>query len=385
MNHEESKKYLYFLILVLALVCVGLVMVYSASHPIAAQKFKDPSHFLKNHFIRLALGSLLFALGAAVPYRRWARWGRLGILVSFVLLALVLIPGPQRSTINHATRWLRFGSFRFQPVDFVRLFVIFYLADALTRKEELLSNFKEGVLPQVLVLGVIAGMLFLQPDLGSMLMLLTVAAVLLITGGVPLKFFAPILAVAPLGFIFIHDYQRLRILRYFESVFHGEPVSYQVGQSLVGLGKGGFWGVGLDNSIQKLHFLPEPFSDFIFAILGEEFGFLGTFLVLTAFLAVVFFGYRTAQRARSKEGLLIAVGITSTIALYAFVNVGVVTSLLPTKGLPMPFISYGGTFQVTVLWGIGILYNIMREGAAEEEPPAVRQRAPKARAAWVQS
>ncbi len=385
MNQEESKKYLYFLILVLALVCMGLVMVYSASHPIAAQKFKDPSHYLKNHFIRIAIGSLLFALGAAVPYRKWVHWGRLGILVSFGLLLLVLIPGPQRSTINYATRWLRLGSFRFQPVDFVRLFVIFYLADVLTRKEELLGRFKEGVLPQLVVLGVIAGMLLLQPDLGSALMLLTVAGILLITGGVPLKFFAPLVGLVPVGILFLHDYQRIRVLRYFDSVFHGEPVSYQVGQSLVALGKGGLLGVGLDNSVQKLHYLPEPFSDFVFSILGEEFGFLGTFLVLTAILAVILFGYRTAQRAKSKEGLLMAAGITTTIALYAFVNTAVVTSLLPTKGLPMPFISYGGSFQITVLWGIGILYNIMREGISETEEPVPRQSGRKPRAAWVQS
>ena len=385
MNQEESKKYLYFLILVLALVCMGLVMVYSASHPIAAQKFKDPSHYLKNHFIRIAIGSLLFALGAAVPYRKWARWGRFGILVSFGLLLLVLIPGPQRSTINHATRWLRLGSFRFQPVDFVRLFVIFYLADVLTRKEELLGRFKEGVLPQLLVLGVVAGMLLLQPDLGSALMLLTVAGVLLITGGVPLKFFTPLVGLVPIGILFLHDYQKVRVLRYFDSVFHGEPVSYQVGQSLVGLGKGGLLGVGLDNSIQKLHYLPEPFSDFVFSILGEEFGFLGTFLVLSAILAVILFGYRTAQRAKSKEGLLMATGITTTIALYAFVNTAVVTSLLPTKGLPMPFISYGGSFQITVLWGVGILYNIMREGISEVDEPVAQRGNRKTRAAWVQS
>jgi cell division protein FtsW len=385
MNHEESKKYLYFLVLVLALVCVGLVMVYSASHPIAAQKFHDPSHYLKNHFIRIVLGSLLFALGAAMPYRKWAQLGRLGILASFVLLLLVLIPGPQRVTLNQATRWLHVGPFQFQPVDFVRLLVIFYLADVLTRKEDLLNRFKEGVLPQLLVLGLIAGLVLLQPDLGSALMLLVVAGVLLVTGGVPLKFFSPILIAAPFSVLFLHNYQRLRLLKYVDSVFHGEPVSYQVGQSLVGLGKGGLLGVGLDNSIQKLHFLPEPFSDFVFSILGEEFGFLGTFLVLTAILAVVLFGYRTAQRAKSKEGLLMAVGITTTIALYAFVNAGVVTSLLPTKGLPMPFISYGGSFQISVLWGVGILYNIMREGIPEERVPVVAQQSRKSRAAWVQS
>ncbi len=381
---EDSKKYLYLGALTFALICVGLVMVYSASHPIAAQKYGNSSFFLLRHFIRLIIGFVLMAIGMAVPYQKWAKLGRPLILISFSLLLVVLIPSPYRLTINHAHRWLRIGGLQFQPVDFVRLFVIFYLADVLTRKETLLGQFKEGFLPQLIVLGIVLGMILLQPDLGSALILAIIIGILFVTGGIPLKFLAPFVGIVPLGFLLMHDYQRLRIIKFLNSVIHGQPVSYQVAQSLVGLGKGGFWGVGLDNSTQKLHFLPEPFSDFIVSILGEEFGFLGIFLVLTAVLIVIILGYRIAQRASTKEGMLMAVGITSTIALYTFVNAGVVTSLLPTKGLPMPFISYGGSFQISILWGVGILVNIMKQSSDEEETASERDRAFRPRAAWVQ-
>jgi len=381
---EDSKKYLYLGALTFALICVGLVMVYSASQPIASQKYGNSSFFLLRHFIRLIIGFVLMAIGMAVPYQSWAKFGRFLILLSFVLLLLVLIPSPYRLTINHAHRWLRIGGLQFQPVDFVRLFVIFYLADVLSRKEALLGRFKEGLLPQLIVLGIILGMILLQPDLGSTLILAIIIGILFITGGIPLKFLAPFAGIVPLGFLLIHDYQRLRIIKFLNSVIHGEPVSYQVAQSLVGLGKGGFLGVGLDNSTQKLHFLPEPFSDFIISILGEEFGFLGIFLVLTAVLIVIIMGYRIAQRASTKEGMLMAVGITSTIALYTFVNAGVATSLLPTKGLPMPFISYGGSFQISILWGIGILVNIMKQSSDYEETASERDWEFRPLAAWVQ-
>ncbi len=381
---DDHKKYLYFVAITFALICVGLVMVYSASHPIASQKYGNSRFFLLRHFIRLVIGFVLMAVGVAVPFQKWAKLGRPFILVSFVLLLFVLIPSPYRVTINHAHRWLRIGGLQFQPVDFVRLFVIFYLADVLTRKEALLGQFKEGLLPQLIVLGIILGMIMMQPDLGSALILTILIGILFITGGIPFKFLAPSVGIIPVAFLLMHDYQRLRFIKFFNSVIHGEPVSYQVAQSLVGLGKGGFLGVGLDNSTQKLHFLPEPFSDFIISILGEEFGFFGIFLVLTAILIVIFMGYRIAQKTTSKEGMLIAVGITSTIALYTFVNAGVVTSLLPTKGLPMPFISYGGSFQISILWGIGILVNIMRQSYENVEVVTEREWTHRPRAAWVQ-
>ncbi|GBD94034.1 lipid II flippase FtsW [bacterium BMS3Abin05] len=381
---DESKKYVFLLVLTFALICIGLVMVYSASHPIAAQKYGNSRFFLFRHFIRLVIGFIFLAIGVGVPYQKWVKFGRPALLVSFVLLLALLIPGPYQATLNKAHRWLRIAGVQFQPVDFVRIFVIFYLADVLTRKEELLGHFKKGLLPQLVVLGILLGLIWRQPDLGSMLILTILIGVLFIAGGIPIRFLAPSVVVFPVVFFLMHDYQRLRIMKFLNSVIHGEPVSYQVAQSLVALGKGGFLGVGLDNSTQKLHFLPEPFSDFIVSILGEEFGFLGILVVFTGILIVILIGYRIAQRARTKEGMLLAVGISSTIALYTFVNAGVVTSLLPTKGLPLPFISYGGSFQISILWGIGILVNIMRQSEENEEAVPGREWTHRARAAWVQ-
>jgi cell division protein FtsW len=356
MRRLDTYRYDYFLlVVVILLVCIGLVMVYSASHHIAMKKHnEDGAYYFKKHFIRVIIGLVLMVLGALIPYRFWLRLSKPMILVGIALLVAVLLHGV---TIRNATRWYKLGGFLFQPVDFVRLALIFYLTDAIVRKRDYLEDFKIGVLPQLVVVGTIAILLLKQPDMGSAVILVAISLVLLISGGMPLRHVGWLsLGVLPLGLL-VRSYHLERLRDYIQSI-RGVEIPYQVKQALISLGNGGIFGVGLDNSIQKLEYLPDPFTDFILAIVGEEFGFVGSVVVLTLFLLLVVEGYRIARRCDDMGGFLLAVGITTSLALYAFVNAGVVCNLLPTKGLPLPFISYGGSFMMSNLFAIGVLLNI---------------------------
>lgn len=353
----EENRYNYFLFgVVILLLCFGLIMVYSASHHVALKKYEDGSLFFRKHFYRVLAGLIVLVLTALIPYKMWLRSAKLWLLLGIGFLVAVLVIGESHGA---ARRWIRIYGFQFQPVDFVRLAIIFYLTDAMVRKQEYLDDWKVGILPQFIVLGLVSVLLLKQPDMGSVVILFIISTVIFLTAGVPFLHIGiiPMLGavVAP---IFLKQYQWIRIKNYLDSLFHGLPLSYQVQQSLISLGNGGLIGQGLDNSTQKLEFLPEPFTDFIFAIVGEEFGFLGVLILLTLFLLMVMEGYRIAYKCQDEGGAILATGITTSLALYAFLNAGVVCNLFPTKGLPMPFISYGGSFMIASLAGIGILLNI---------------------------
>ncbi|HDL18057.1 MAG TPA: cell division protein FtsW [Bacteroidetes bacterium] len=355
-NFEENR-YNYFLFgIVILLLCIGLVMVYSASHHVALKKYEDGSLFFRKHFYRVLAGLIVMAITALIPYKMWLSTAKFWLLLGIGLLAAVLIFGESHGT---ATRWIKIYGFQFQPVDFVRLAIIFYLTDAMVRKQEYLDDWKVGILPQFIVLGLVSVLLLKQPDMGSVVILFTIGTVIFLTAGVPFLHIGTILTLGVVAApFFLKQYQWIRIKNYFDSIFHDLPLSYQVQQSLISLGNGGLIGQGLDNSTQKLEFLPEPFTDFIFAIVGEEFGFLGALILLTLFLLIVMEGYRIAYKCRDEGGAILATGITTSLALYAFLNAGVVCNLFPTKGLPMPLISYGGSFMISSLAGIGILLNI---------------------------
>jgi len=312
--------------------------------------------FFRNHFYRVLAGLVVLLITAFVPYKKWLKLSKLWILISIGLLVAVLFLGEGGT----AQRWIRIAGIRFQPVDFVRLALIFYLAHAMVKNKDYLDQWKEGLLPQLIVLGVVSLLLLMQPDMGSAVILIIISMVVFITAGVRLRhlLFLSVPAAIGMFWFFIRSYQYKRIIAYIDSVFHGLPLTYQIKQSLISLGNGGVFGRGLDNSTQKLEFLPEPFTDFIFAIIGEEFGFFGSIIIMTLFLVIIMEGYRIAHKCEDESGAILAAGITTGLALYAFLNAGVVCNLFPTKGLPMPFISYGGSFMITTLASIGILLNI---------------------------
>lgn len=354
-DQATENRYDYYLFaVVFLLLCIGLIMVYSASHHIAAKKVGDESIFFRLHFYKVLAGLVLLISCAVIPYKFWLKSARVWLLIGIGLLVAVLVFGIQE---RNAQRWIQIYSFRIQPVDFVRLALIFYLCDAMIRKQDYLRNWKEGLLPQLFIIGVIAFLLINQPDMGSVVILLAISVVIFITAGVNLLHLGLVGLLAVPVLLLKQNYHIVRVKNFLNSIFSDE-LSYQVNQSLISLGNGGIFGKGLDNSTQKLQFLPEPFTDFIFAIIGEEFGFLGTTVVLFLFLLLVLEGIRIARRCQDEAGTLLAVAITTSIGIYAFVNAAVVSNLLPTKGLPMPFISYGGSFMITSLAGVGILLNI---------------------------
>ena len=353
-NDQNRYNFLVLGITIL-LLCIGLIMVYSASHHIALKKYEDGSLFFRNHFYRVLAGLVVLLITAFVPYKKWLKWSPVWILFGIGLLIAVLFLGEGGT----AQRWIRIAGIRFQPVDFVRLALIFYLANAMVKNRDYLDQWKEGVLPQLIIIGIVSLLLLKQPDMGSAVILIIISTVIFITSGVRLRhLFVLSLPAIGMFFIFIRSYQLKRIFAYIDSVFHGLPLTYQIKQSLISLGNGGVFGRGLDNSTQKLEFLPEPFTDFIFAIVGEEFGFLGSIIIMTLFLVIVMEGYRIAHKCEDESGAILATGITTGLALYAFLNAGVVCNLFPTKGLPMPFISYGGSFMITTLASVGVLLNI---------------------------
>lgn len=354
------------------LVGLGVVMIYSASAIYAHDKMGDSLYFLKRHLIYLAIGIFLARWAAHVDTGRLRPHAKLVLGIALVSLMLVLIPGIGAST-GGARRWFKFLGFSVQPSEFLKLAIIFYFADYLERKRESLTDVKQGVLPALAVLGVGAGLVFLQPDLGTAVTLAVVAFILFFAAGFRIRHLVtivlaalPALAVALLA----KPYRRKRLLVFFHPWDDPRGVGFQIIQSFLALGSGGIFGVGLGRSQQKLFYLPESHTDFIFSIIGEELGFLGAGTVVTLFLVFMFAGMVIVFRSKSIFQQLLGLGVVSLIGLQAAINIGVSTGVLPTKGLSLPFISYGGSALVVNLIAVGILLNLAREGAAAEEAPA---------------
>lgn len=359
---------MHILLIVLTLVGLGIVMVYSSSSVLARVRFASSSFFLERQGIRVLIGLLFMFILSRVPPRQWARMARGLLLAGLIFLVLVLILG-----VGPAQRWLRLpvllSSFSFQPSELVKLALVLYLADVLVRKEKEMADFKRGLLPRLAVVGVVLGLIALQPDLGTAIAVGLIAFILLWVGGVR---FVHLLggALAAVPFValslLIFKYQLQRLLSYLDRFFSDSEASYQIVQSLVALGSGGWLGVGLGNSLQKEQFLPEPHTDFVFALIGEELGLAGTLSILALFVAFAIQGLRIAHESSSYYGFLVATGITVMVSVCALLNIGVATGVLPTTGLPLPFISYGGSSLLWNLGGVGILMGIARADGREE-------------------
>ena len=346
------------LLITLVLVGLGTVMVYSSSCVIAQVKFKDSSFFLERQILRALAGLAAMVVVARINYRVWTKGARIFLLLGLLLLLAVLV---QKligvNGVRGARRWLIGGSF--QPSEFVKLALVCYLADSLARKKNRLQEFRRGYVPYVLVLVLVLSLIVAQPDLGTALAIGTIAAIMLFIGGVKIThLLGTAFAVLPIFCILISrvGYWWIRI----ESFLNRD--SYQITQSLLGLGNGGLSGVGLGESKQKLFFLPDPHTDFVFSITGEELGFIGAAFVVLLFLLFARRGIRIAKAAPDLQGFFLAVGITVMISVYATLNIGVVTGVLPTTGLPLPFISYGGSSLFLTLTGMGMLLSISRQG-----------------------
>jgi cell division protein FtsW len=360
---------------VLALVFLGVVMVYSASAIIAADRFGDPFFFLKKQLFWAFLGGGLLWAALRLDYRRLERLVVPLLVVSIALLVLVLLP-PFGQAINGTRRWFRIGPLSFQPVELAKFALVLYLASFLTRRAAALRSFWQGLFPILLVAGTMALLTFVQPDLGNSLALVVLTLVLAYLAGAPVKHMAWVAAAAlPLVTLAIalKPYRWRRMLAFVNPWDDPQGSGFQIIQSFLALGSGGLTGRGLGGSKQKLFYLPEPYTDFIFAIVGEELGLIGAVCVIALFAVLIWRGLRVGLRAPDPFGSYLALGLTVMLATQTLVNLGVVMGALPTKGLPLPFVSFGGSALLMTMFSAGVLLNISQHAtgaAAWEESPA---------------
>jgi cell division protein FtsW len=368
------------LIVTILLVAVGIVMVYSSSVAVAQERYHASSFFLKRHLLRALLGLLALMVIMRIDYRRWESLAGLGMFFSLLLLSLVLLPRiglHGRESTPGVSRHISLPMLQFQPSELIKLVMVFYLARQLTRKEKLLDNFKKGLLPSVCVIALSLLLIVMEPDLGTAIVIGLLAMTMFLVAGVRWVHLLALGTTGLLGavaFVLSAPYRMRRILTFLDPSWDPEGASYHIRQSLISLGSGGIFGVGLGNSRQKLLFLPEPHTDFVFSILGEELGFIGVLIILGLFLLLAWRGLRAAQQAGDRFGFLLGVGITASIFLNMAVNIAVVAGRCPTTGLPLPFISYGGSSLLMNLIGIGVLINISR-GSSRKKPPWAKRRA----------
>ena len=356
---EYHRGDIFLLSVVLFLMFIGVVMVFSASAIVSHEKFDTSYLFLVKQIIWTVLGAFSMLVLARIDYNKLQKFSRPLMVLSFGLLVLVLL-----IESGEIKRWLRFGMISFQPSEMAKLCLILYVADALDRKGSKLRDFKKGPLPILMVTGVFLILIYAEPDLGTAFILGLVILAMLFMGGVRLShLLSLVLGSLPLLYfaIFHVGYRRERILTFINPWADAQRIGYQIVQALLALGSGGFFGKGLGASRAKLFFLPEPYTDFIFSIIGEELGFLGASLIIFLFVVIAWRGLRIATRAPNQFGNLLAAGITFLITFQAVLNISIVTACLPTKGITLPFLSYGGSSLIFSLMGVGILLNISRQ------------------------
>jgi cell division protein FtsW len=356
---EYHRGDIFLLSVVLFLVFIGVVMVFSASAIVSHEKFDTSYLFLIKQIIWTVMGVFLMLVLARIDYNKLQKFSRPLMVFSFSLLVLVLLIEP-----GEIKRWLRFGMVNFQPSEMAKICLILYIADVLDRKGSKLQDFKKGLLPILIVAGVFLILIYAEPDLGTAVILGLVVLAMLFMGGVRLShLLSLVLASIPLLYfaVFHVGYRRERILTFINPWADAQRIGYQIVQALLALGSGGFFGKGLGASRAKLFFLPEPYTDFIFSIIGEELGFLGASLIIFLFVIIAWRGLHIATRAPNQFGNLLAAGITFLITFQAVLNISIVTACLPTKGITLPFLSYGGSSLVFSLAGVGILLNISRQ------------------------
>ena len=299
---------------------------------------------------------------ARLDYSKIRKYSRAMIIVSILLLVAVFLPGIGKEA-GGARRWISLGSFSFQPSEFVKFTLIIYLADFLSRRQNVIKTFYRGFLPALVVSGFIGGLILLQPDFGTASLLVLVCFILFFVAGVNLKYiFSVLLLSVPLVYLLVFrvPYRLRRILAYLDPWKDPKGAGWQIIQSYVALGSGGLFGLGLGQSRQKLFYLPQISTDFILSIIGEELGFLGTFSVLILFVLFIWQGLKIALKAKDLYGALLSFGIVMMIGLQAIMHIAVISGSMPTKGLPLPFISYGGSSLIFSLIGIGIVLSVAK-------------------------
>lgn len=361
--HPIRRSPDYTLMAVVALLLgIGIVMVYTSSTAIAEADFGNRYYFLVRQAIWVAIGLGSMAVFASINPWFWQRHSRTALLVAIVLLILVVIPGVGISRLG-ARRWLGYGQLAFQPSEVTKFAFIMWLSTYLARNARDVQNFVRGLLPPLLALGLLFGLIMLEPDLGTSLTLAGTGGLMLFAAGARLSHLAGLAVVGVAGIFAlakIDEERWSRITTFLNPWADPTDSGYQIIQALLAFGSGGLFGVGLGQSRQKYFYLPERHTDMIYAVLGEELGFIGAVLVLLLFFAFAWRGYRISIQAPDRFTSLLAAGVTSLITLQAALNIAVVTASVPSTGIPLPFLSYGGTSLLITLSGVGILLGVSR-------------------------
>lgn len=357
-NHFDSKIFWLTIVLLLA----GLVLLFSASTVVSVERYGHNYYFVLRQALFVGIGIVGMLLMSRINYLFLKRYALIILALSIVTLLIVLIPGIGFKA-GDAQRWISLGPFLFQPSEFAKLALIFYVASWFDSKEEVIKSFFHGVLPALAVTTLIFGLILLQPDFGSATAVVLIALSIFFSTGVRLTHLASIFIMG-LGAswlaVTLAPYRLARIKAFLDPGADPLGIGYHINQALLAIGSGGLWGFGYGNSRQKHFFLPEPIGDSVFAISAEELGFVRIVSLLVLFLLFAIWGYRIANRAPDNFGKLVATGITTWVVLQAIFNIGAMVGLLPLTGIPLPFISYGGSSVIAVLLGVGVLLNISR-------------------------
>jgi cell division protein FtsW len=371
---RRSKTFVALLGVITTLNLLGMVMVLSASSVSALDTYGSAWTIALRQGGWLLGGVVMCVILMRVDYHRWRRWALPALIVSVVLLALVLVPGVGRN-INGASRWLGYGPFSLQPSELAKLAVLLFAADLLARRAAWMHDLQLTLVPVTVVFGGVALLLMLQPNLGTTLVLGSIVLSVLFVAGTPMVPLASLGVVGGLvatGLALAAPYRRARVLAFLDPWKDYQTNGYQTIQSLVGIASGGITGVGLGQSRAKWGFLPYAHTDFIFAIIGEELGLFGALVVVALFVALCVLGARAALLAPDRFGMLLAAGVTVWFGAQAFINIGAVIGILPITGVPLPFVSYGGSSLVFSMAGAGLLLNVARQA----QLPDARRRRP---------
>lgn len=350
----------------------GMVMVYSASNILALDRYNDSLYFVKRHVLWMLIGFSVLLFFTRLNTHLLSKIAYPALVISLIGLALVFVPGIGRAA-GGARRWVSFGPLSFQPAEVAKLGLVLFLANFLTVKGERLSEFKYGFLPPVLLTGLVLSLILIQPDLGTAMLIAVTTGMLFYLAGarwLHLAGFAMICTPIVYWMVFSTPWRQKRVLAFLHPFDEARGAGYQLIQSLLALGRGGFAGLGLGEGKQKLFYLPEPHTDFIYAVVGEELGLIGALAVGAAFFLILGRGLVVAHRCEDPFGSLLAAGVTLLVVIQGLLNMAVATGLVPTTGLPLPLVSLGGTSMVVTLAAVGMLLSVAAEGAARAEGPA---------------
>ncbi len=348
------------------LVCVSVVMVYSASVAVALEEYKDPYHFLLRQGLWAMLGVAVLAVVMQIDYRTYRNEGLIWALIG--LVAVLLVAVLFQTDVNGARRWVGFSILKFQPSELAKIACVLFTALILERRMHRINEISYSLLPIGIVTLGLTGLIAVEPDAGTAMTLLLVVAIMVFSTGLSYRYiFGVALVAIPALIVYVmsEPYRRDRVRVFLNPWADRYNDGFQIIQSFIAVGSGGIFGRGLNESIQKLFYLPEPHTDFIYSVIGEEFGLIGTTATLICFGVIVWRGLRIATRAEDHFGSLVALGLTMMISVQAFVNISVALGLLPTKGIPLPLLSSGGSSLLVSLLGVGILLNISQHESAD--------------------